>query len=376
MKKAVLVLAALVVFTTFTFAQASVGAWGRGLFVPAAGGDDITMGNTASWGANPRIGLTVSGTSDNIGFQVDILGDPNASIGPGDQQKLWAKLFDMLTIQIGNIFDDTLRGNACFGAWDWQRYDQIDGEDAIFVRVCTVGTTYIPANTVISLAPVEGAYIFAGLGFLNGDQDPINPGDNKALLEDLLPLGQYGAGYTIEGIGQIRAQFIGLPSMTDDDWGIINAAFKLTMVEGLMVDLGAGIPTDSDQAGGLLATIAVYANYAMDALTLHVYGDVSLYDEDIVGEDDTLGFTIAGGVDYNMEGGIGINADVRYKNDVQSGYDDGMFAAMAGVKLGFSNGLAGIGIEVTSGNFAGLGIVKGDPSDIAFCIPIRVEYWF
>lgn len=373
MKKAVFVIAALVVFTSFTFAQASVGAWGRGIFVPAAGGEDMVMDTQASWGGAPRIGVTISGSSDNVGFQLDFNGD-NDGIGAGDQQKIWVKLFDMLTISVGRVLDDTLRGNAVFGAWNWVRYDVIDGEDAIFVRVRDQVTTYHGSNVVIALAPVEGAYIFASWYNILGV---------TALIEDNLPLGQFGGGYTIEGIGQIRVQYLGLPTVIDEDWGIINAAFKLTMVEGLVIDIGGGIPTDSDQAGGLTAVIALYASYAMDALTIHVYGDVSLYDEDLVGEDYTLGFTIAGGVDYSMEGGIGINADIRYKNDVATGYgvtpggyEDGTISGMVGVTMGFSNGLVGIGLELSTGNFAGLGIVKADASDMVICVPIRLEYWF
>ncbi len=364
MKKAVLVIAALVVFTGFTFAQASVGAWGRGLFVAVAGGDDMVTADTASWGDAPRVGMTVSGTSDNVGFQIDINAD-NGAIAAGDQQKIWVKLFDMLTIQIGRVFEDSLRGSAGFGAWNWQRYDVIEGDSAIFMRVSRLNRDWDPTNVVISLAPVEGAFIFLSMSGLIAA---------TPMLEDALPLGQYGAGYTIEGIGQIRAQYIGQETVIDEDWGIINAAFKLTMIEGLIVDLGADIPSDSDQNGLKLMRIKLYGSYAMDALTIHVYGDVDLYDEAHVGDD--LGFLARLGVDYNMEGGIGINADVSYANDVRANNDDGSISGMVGVTMGFSNGLVGIALEITTTNFAGLGLVKANPDDIAFCLPIRLEYWF
>lgn len=378
MKKAVLIIAALVLCSTFAFAQASVGAWGRGIIVPVAGGEDMVMDTQASWGGAPRVGITISGSSDNVGFQVDFNGDGDG-IGAGDQQKIWVKLFDMLTISCGRVLDDTLRGNAVFGAWNWVRYDVMDGEDAIFVRVRDQVTTYHGSNAVIAIAPTEGAYIYASWYNILGA---------TALIEDNLPLGQFGGGYTIEGIGQIRVQYFGLPPAIDEDWGIINAAFKLTMVEGLVIDLGAGISTDSEQSI-MAAIISLYASYSMDALTIHVYGDYVMWDEDFADAADAdAGITVAAGVDYSMEGGIGINADVRWCSewktawaaiqavDMTKYYEDGTISGMVGVTMGFSNGLVGIGIELTTGNFAGLGIVKADASDMVICLPIRLEYWF
>jgi len=206
MKKAVLLVAALVVCSSFAFADVSVGAWGRGFFIPAIGGDEIYSINQATWWSSPpRIGMTISGKSDNVGFQVDfnadgifqpgsadfvddngdtVTVDYPARLTPGDQQKIWVKLFDMLTIQIGRIYDDTLRGNANLPLWDWVRVIDMNGEDLIFSRIGINGT----AATEISLAPVEGLYIYAALYGLN---------NGYVLMEDVVKTGQYGAGYTI-----------------------------------------------------------------------------------------------------------------------------------------------------------------------------------
>jgi hypothetical protein len=393
MKKAIFIIAALVVFTSFTFAQVSVGAWGRGMFMPVlGGGDDIMAQLMSSWYSHTlRIGVTLSGTSDNVGFQFDLLADPlrtfgadavlasgdptggfNPTVTLGDNQKIWVKPIDMLTITVGNFFDDTLRGNAVFGAWNWLRYGDMKGESALFERVCTNGADYMETNVEVALAPVEGAYIFVSLNGLLGAQ---------VILEDALPLGQYGAGYTIEGIGQIKLQYIGKATSIDEDWGMINAGFKLTMIEGLVAELGAFIPTDSDQNYGITAVVNIYASYTMDALTLHLLGEVQLADEEVVTEDNTFGFAIAAGVDYSLEGGIGINADIRYRDEVISGQQDGTFSGMAGLTMGFSNGVFGLGIEVTTGNFIGgpLGgatVTKSNFDDMVFALPIRLEYWF
>jgi len=367
MKKAVLLIAALVVFGSFAFGQATVGAWGRGLFTVAGGGGDNTDvigADMVSWGGAPRIGVTISGTSDNVGFQLDFNGDNNG-VNAGDNQKIWVKPFDMLTIQIGQFFDDTLRGNAVFGAWNWLRYDKIDGEDAIFARVWNTSATYLGSNFEIALTPTEGAYIFAAMSQILGADQPI---------EAVMAEGQYGAGYTIEGIGQIRVQYVGEASYVHASSGYINAAFKLTMIEGLTVDLGVNYYMECPDQTTQQFKAMLYASYAMDALTIHVYGDVLMYDADAHAGDD-LAFTGALGIDYSLEGGIGINADFRYKNDIASGYNDGMVAGMIGVTKGFSNGLVGLGIEITTGNFA-YGLTKTDLSAMVFAVPIRLEYWF
>jgi hypothetical protein len=380
MKKAVLLIAALVVFGSLAFGQATVGAWGRGLFVVKGGGgdkSDILASANASWGGSPRVGMTISGTSDNVGFQADFNVDAGngGTVGVGDNAKIWVKPIDMVTVQIGQFFDDTLRGNAVFGAWNWLRYDQIDGEDAIFGRVGITNQT----NFEIAVAPVEGAYIFAALGNIKGANQKVQAAAD---------MGQYGAGYTIEGIGQIRIQYVGEDNYTSaGHTGYINGAFKLTMIDGLTVDVGAYYWMEDDATPNMFK-IALYASYVMDALTIHVYGNVNFMDKedmDAIGSGlDALGFTIAGGLDYSLEGGIGVNADIRYRNNVNTGinaaytdynYPDGVFSGMIAVSKSFSNGLIGVGVEVTTGNVAD-GATKTDAKAIVFAVPIRLEYSF
>jgi hypothetical protein len=376
MKKAVLIILALAIIAGLAFAEEAagikVGAWGRAIFVPAMGADgEATSALMTSWGpGGARIGMTISGSSENVGFQVDFNGD-NGTINAGDQQKIWVKPISMLTVQAGRIFDDTLRGNGTFGAWDWLRYSVIDGEDLTFVRVGLSGGGP-QANFEVSIAPVEGAYIFAALG----RNDLMTP---PHLTKDVfMQEGQYGAGYTIANIGTIRAQYITMPTAIDENWGLLNAAFKVTALPGLMVDLGGAIPTDSEQAGGLTAMVALYANYTMAALTAHVLGTLTMYDEDISGIADPA-MSAGVGIDYNLDGGIGINADFRWANDIKSGLTDGMIGGMIGVKKGFSNGLIGIALEITTAYFAdwtGALLDKTDPAAMAWAIPIRLEYWF
>lgn len=370
MKKAVLILAALVVFSSFAFADVTIGAWGRGLYVPAMSGGNGTVIQTTdrvSWGGVPRIGVTLAGKSDNVGFQIDMSCDGAGVISQQDQQKIWVKLFNMLTISVGRIFDDTLRGNAAFGAWNWLRFNGMNGEDLIFMRVGQSGGGP-QANMEISLAPVEGLYIYAATRNILGASERI---------EYNLANGQYGAGYTINGIGMIRAQYVGLTAGNGFSTGIAQAAFKLTAVPGLTVDVGASIPLMTGTAAGTEVntfSAALYASYALDTLTISLEGSIDI--RKATGVDPA--FEVGLGVDYGLAGGLGIGLDVRYQNNTRAGLAttaSGALGVLADFTMGFSNGVFGIGVEVGSIGIAGVDAYAGS-NNIAWAVPIKLEYWF
>jgi hypothetical protein len=392
MKKLLLIVALLTISLTFTFAQATVGGWGRGIFVPLIIADgDPTAASLVSWGpGGTRMGFTVSGKSDNVGVQMDVIVD-NGAVGVGDQQKIWVKPIEMLTLSAGRIYDDVLRGSASFVAYDFLRYDNMVGDGLIFGRVGEAGQV----NFEVALTPVDGAFIFVAFGG-NGGLDLQNwmwtPGITEVTAE-MFKTGQYGAGYDIPGIGLIRAQLMGMPSakllaemaglpttgLDSDFWGVAQAAFKLTMIENLLVDIGATFPTNSDNAGGMQVAAALYAKYIMNTITIHLEGDLAMFDEAVVGSDNTLAFGAALAAEYGLEGGISIQGDVRYRNKTATGYEDGEFCAGAFVKISYSNGIFGVGAQVTNGNFANWGsalVDKTDPAAMVFAIPIRLEYWF
>ena len=121
MKKIVSTFALALLVGGLTFAQdasVKVGAWGRGLFVPVitggvnGDGDAVTQSALGvSWGGAPRVGISVSGTSEFVGFQLDINGDAG-TIGLGDQRKIWVKPFTGLTIQVGAAYEQQLAAPA------------------------------------------------------------------------------------------------------------------------------------------------------------------------------------------------------------------------------------------------------------------------
>jgi len=399
MKKALLIMAALVLIAGIAFADdaagVKIGAWGRGIFVPVMGGDDLLSATHASWGWNPRVGMTITGTSPNVGFQVDFNGD-GGGVGAGDQQKIWVKPISMLTVQIGNIYDDTLRGNAGdYGMWNWLRSTTMTGEDVVFERVGIANLSgQDKANFEVALAPVDGAYIFAAAKGILGKSEAT---------KYLASLGQYGAGYTIPNIGVVRAQYIGEVDKNSlvDPFGIFNVAFKVTAVPNLTLDVGGKVPTDA-KAAGVTAIAACAAKYSMDALTLNAMGSFIIFESDTADMLDLIDYSTIGieagiGASYNLGNNLAVEGEFRYQNDsstiygamkaaVTSGtldmsqvYEDGVISGMLGLTMGFSNGLIGAGIEITSGNFVGassLDIAKSAQNDIVWAIPVRLEYWF
>lgn len=338
-------------------AKTSIGAWGRGIFVPVAtGGLDNPGGDKnyqtllgTSWGNAYRIGITVSGTSQNVGFQTDINSD-NGSISLGDQQKIWIKPMDGLTIQLGQAYDDTLRGNGTFGAWDWLREDNMLGEDLTFKRLDTQKGVEVAYAT----GPI---YVFAAVTGLSG---------SNASLGHVGKTMQEGVGFTIDGVGLVRAQLIGTSTAGITDYQRIQAAFKLTSIQNLYLDVGAEFPTNSD----MNKVFNAYANYTIDKAKLHVVGQYT------VPKTGDAPMTFGAGADYGLDGGLTLSGDVRYYNKTASSTGDANTTFGGYVSKGFSNGLLGVGVEYAARAASANAVANQDNTAAQFTIPVRMEYWF
>jgi len=360
MKKALAILTALAVVGGAAFAEISVGGWGRAVFVPLAnsGAEDVDstshLGTSWTNGA-PRIGFTVAGNSDNVGFQIDmnadnvfgttkvanndVTGDPVDVnfVGFGDQAKIWVKPVDMVTLTVGRFKEDTLRGNGTFGVFDWYRpYGTWTGEDLTFTRIESNN------GLVVTATPVEG--LFAAFALKELD----------IVTEDLAKNMQLAAGYTIADVGQIRAQYLTTYSAAlDENYGLMEVAFKLSAVENLYADFGFAMGM-GDSAANM--NISAYGNYNVAGATVHALADVTIFEADDVDPAMELGV----GANYGLSNGIGLVGDVRYMNTDP----DATITFFAGATKGFSNGVFGAGVEVKSA------------ADMGYAIPVRFEYWF
>jgi len=421
MKKALkmLFVSALVAttFSSVAFAEITIGAWGRGLFVPATGpvgkdGDVVPLDTASWWNGDSRIGFTLKGESDNVGVVADLYMDGKNPVG-GDNAYIWVSPMEGLKIYGGPaIFEDSLRGNSAYGSWNWWRPSGITGEDNIFDRanagksgndsqgptaesgmVIAYHSNGIHVNIALDMDQSANE-ITAAVDASNGADGVAGTADDVAAVAAqsettttalMFQRGQYQVGYDIAGIGTVRAQYIGMYYKASGDtdkatnYGLINAAVKVDkLMPALYADLGFWMATDADQtdsakgskmsddngSGGNTGQgtgISLYVKYAMAPMTFHVSSDIDMGVKDAAGEDIT---SIKAGLGFDMDlgNGLGLVTDVRYgSNDCTVNKKDGSgvketaaaISFLAGVEQGYSNGKIGVGFQGTTGTFAG-----------------------
>ncbi|AZO95141.1 S-layer homology domain-containing protein [Halocella sp. SP3-1] len=396
------------------------GAWGRAIFAPwveADNGDSVPI-QTTSWGwDNARLGFTLKGENEDgtVGVHVDHKYDGGETNTHQDQQKIWVKPFDNLTVEVGpSVFYDTLRGDSAYGAWNWLRFNEQDDEDVIFAR----GKAGKGDQSIINHNGGLDEGIYAG-ALIHYDRDGFHAftsldqsdghlrDENKKTSEteeydddyttsDMFQRGQYGFGYEIPGVGLVRAQYIGkvyLEGTSNDptedkveNYGVFNAALKLdNLAPDFTLDVGYFHPTeefkDTGDSKHGYKQLNAYANYTgIESWTLHSTVQTKFDKEDEKGDED-LGFGLGFGTDYNfavadglMAGSYTVNTDLRYFNENWTGYDDSI-GALVGISKNYDNGKIGIGLEYTSTQFAGEAVTT-DTEEANWTIPIVLEYWF
>jgi hypothetical protein len=264
---------ALFVFTVCAICTVSAqsqfkfSAWGRGVFTPLSISKEASSVSaaTATWQNDPRVGFSMSGTSETkrIGFIADFewaewAGGPADLVG--ENAKVWVKPFDMVKLTVGKFNEDDFRGKI--GTTEFTSWLVPSGgkdEDNIFSRFQAT------AGAHLALSPLEGLYIEAAfgssIGGLRANKNLYDYNEPQDAL-DVFKAIQAGVGYKFPGIGFARIQFIGnnrgvlrpnennvltgkrlmegLSMNRDAD--VIEAAFQFTMVENLNIDLGAKIP--------------------------------------------------------------------------------------------------------------------------------------
>ena len=395
MKKTLIAVAAAAALTaTSAFAEITFGAWLRTLTAPvASNGEDTVVGTANSWGWGARTArIDINGVSEDgkAGFAMNVFNDMSMDISAGDRAVLWVKPVDMIKISVGKYDspDNGLRGDFCYGSWNWLRpYNWgFDGEGLTFDGIWRKGM-------MIEADPIEGLHAFVVIPMEDANADSYY---KKA--EDTYRNVQIGFGYAIDGVGKLKAQYIGDDSYTTDaegdrdetkTTGQIGVAFDLNAVENLYVTVGArfGI-ADKDYAPGYLKmAFTAGASYQVsDAMKFSVDGGYKQYQDKVVGkagDKKDNEFFVGAGVDYTIMDGLNLAADVRYKN---IGYgkegDDGAISFLVGVnKSVSSNGSLGIGFQgATNGcgfvQSKGKGLVANEADDFVWAIPVSIGVWF
>ena len=411
MKKTLIAVAAAAALTaTSAFAEITFGAWLRTLTAPvASNGEDTVVGTANSWGCGARTArIDINGVSEDgkAGFAMNVFNDMSMDISAGDRAVLWVKPVDMIKISVGKYDspDNGLRGDFCYGSWNWLRpYNWgFDGEGLTFDGIWRKGM-------MIEADPIEGLHAFVVIPMADANADSYY---TKA--EDAYRNVQIGFGYAIDGVGKLKAQFIGDDSYTTDaegdrdetmTTGQIGVAFDLNAVENLYVTVGArfGIADKDYRPDYIKMAFTAGASYQVsDAMKFSVDGGYIQYQDDCtVRNDEAVDnvFFVGAGVDYTIMDGLSLAADVRYMSNVKGintkdadavknfkgygkDYDEGAISFLVGVnKSVSSNGSLGIGFQgATNGcgfvQSGGKGLVANEADDFVWAIPVSVSVWF
>ena len=385
MKKIVGTIAAVAVAAGVAFADVGIGSWGRAIFSPVGtldGGKTFVSNETTSWmggKGTSRMGFSVHGESENVGFNVDLKADGYSVLGINDTAFFWAKPWEFLEVKIGKVQDDTGRGNLCYGMFNWWRMGFGGaGEDLTFTRFGNGGGGQAQ-GAIVKVTPVEGLWIIGAFDLVEHVGDWTRP-DYTEATKVFGNYSQYGVGYNIDGVGSVRAQYIGQANAINKDGdtvanGKAEVAFDLTAVDGLYVTVGAQIPFafDALDVSGTYpkasnqVKIAAGADFKLAAVTLHAIVDARLPNtvSKSVGSMDaktTLGGRIGVGVgaDVDFGNGIGLVADIRFNSAQDRVYEvsvadvtatetevkeQSTLSFLVGLSKGLTNGSIGVGFE-------------------------------
>jgi hypothetical protein len=262
MKKILAVILVFGMVTTAAFAEINVTGYAQGTIAPFwmdSDASDIATG--PDWGGlGPQIQLTVTGSSPvgNAGYVFSALAslptEHVAAFRPGEENYAWIKPFgDFLTFKAGGFNDYSLRGGNYYSSLfdaaglnntgSWQFINEVTVFSGLEARVDGGNATRNPAAQItLDLLPglyIGGSFHLNTPGFYQDDPD-------KSAADYYID-GQYTLGYTIEGIGVIKAQYIGQDtgrSITgySDMSRLLQAGFKLTMLQNGPIEIGATIP--------------------------------------------------------------------------------------------------------------------------------------
>ena len=408
MKKLIGTVAVAALLATAAFADGiSFGSWGRGLFQVGNAkydGDDsntVTSWLGQSWGgAGPRTALVVNGSSENVGFSLDLHGN-GSGLGIGDNALIWVKPIDAVKVVLAAANDSNwLRSDAAFGLWNWDRIGPVGSEDEegfIFPAI-------LNKNLAVAITPIEGLFIGVGINSQIADSDWGGPhanatdgknannftvSDGNRFVDYLGRTIGFAASYTIADIGTIKAGVQGQGKGLNKDFESkdlieIDAAFELTAIENVYIALGAKVPLMGNYnatTGADPIQINVYGRLGMiENLTINLLGGFKLNSGDVKEKekDGAVGFRFGGEVEYAFSNGISVFGEVSYANGVymvkSSADNQDTLGFGVGLWKGFSNGLIGVAFQGATNAYGRNALNKVD--DLAWEVPVKFEYWF
>ena len=241
-------------------AEITFGSWGRSLWNTAAnsGHNKIINDMHQSWGGSaPRTALSVHGDSENVGFALDIFGN-GWDFGRGDNAYIYAKPIEQVTIYAGKMDVNILRGDACFGLWNWDRIGAVNMGGVPGQEGWTFPDILDTDGVSIVARPVEGLTVGAAI--------PLQLDGTATKVSDTYGRGaKYAVAYSLENLftvkfgveTQARAYekksylYYDVSSNTiakankydGKDWVQLDAAVDVNAVDNFFFSVGTKIPT-------------------------------------------------------------------------------------------------------------------------------------
>lgn len=421
MKKLIGTVAVAALLATAAFAEGiTFGSWGRALWIVGnaanvtdsngtVDGNTVTSWLGQSWGgAGPRTALSVHGSSENVGFALDIFANGTA-LGVGDNALVWVKPISWLQFGIGKFDWNILRSDAAFGLWGWDRI----GPVGVFDEEGWIFGDLLDKNVNVVLTPIEGLTIGYGFnpwtadtswskltnGGNNTNNNVVGTENGNRFVDQLGRTSAFAAGYTIANVGTIKlgVQAQGKNYNSDGekkDRVEIDAAFELTAIEKVYIAVGARIPLGGTYTQKTIETETVYAKDA--PVYVNLYGRINAIDNlginllagfKIGGgdykasnpkADGAFGFRFGGEVDYTFSNGIGVFGEVEFANGIwMANNSDSDYASLGfglGLTKGFSNGVFGVAFEGATNAYGRNALESA--TDFAWEVPVKIEYWF
>ena len=197
----------MVAFAAVSFAEGiTFGAWLRALAAPVAsdGDETITQGGN-SWGGSARtarINVTAVAPDGNAGFNMGVYNDMDMALTAGDEANLWVKPLDMIKVSYGKYDNNTLRGDLCYGSWNWARPSAwIAGDEGLLMSGNGA------KGLMVEATPMENLYIQAMVPILS---TPVKAGGTYKNLRG-------GFKYTVPSLLNIKGQYIGSGAVAASD---------------------------------------------------------------------------------------------------------------------------------------------------------------
>ena len=377
-------------FAAVSFAEGiTFGAWLRALAAPVASDGDETItaaGNSWGWGARTaRINVSAVAADGNAGFNMGVYNDVTMSLSAGDEANLWVKPMDIVKVSYGKYDNNTLRGDLCYGSWNWLRpTSSWIAEDEGLLMSGNGGT-----GLMAEITPMEELYIQVMAPITT---DEVKAGTTYKNLRG-------GFAYTVPGLAKVKGQYIGKGEASDDDAGTdgnsnctLEAEVDVLAVEGLFA--GVGFQYNNIKDADKTATtdnqmkIAAGVSYqVMPELKVSASGAFFTYYKTLDVKVDPR-FQAGVGVDYDLGDGLAANADFRYVSPVKvdgkkADNSDHMAFSVGVTKSVSSNGYIGVAFQgqTNSGNFANNVITgkandDGEMKNFTWAIPVALSVWF